>query len=124
MATPGEPGNWRSVRHPPFLERPLTQGEPVENARAAFKTPSFEWSGRTAACRGRQVFLTPRPPPTQQLTYAPLTMELFIDEAGYQALLSQLGQGAGSLEERLALCWHQRQREPVVARQAALALLA
>jgi len=53
----------------------------------------------------------------------PGAMELFIDEARYQALLSKVGQGAASIEERLALCWHQRQREPAAAQQMARALL-
>ncbi len=51
-------------------------------------------------------------------------MDLFIDEARYQALLSKLGQGAASLDERVALCWHQRQRDPAAAQQLARDLLA
>ena len=51
-------------------------------------------------------------------------MDLFIDEARYQALLSKLGQGAASLDERVALCWHQRQREPAAAQQLARDLVA
>lgn len=51
-------------------------------------------------------------------------MDLFIDEARYQALLSKLGQGAASLDERVALCWHQRQRDPAAAQQLARDLVA
>ncbi|MFN5046990.1 ATP-binding protein [Roseateles sp.] len=42
-------------------------------------------------------------------------MDLFIDEASYLILARSAGRAGASVAERLALCWHQRQRDPAAA---------